>query len=241
MRGAFSYVKTLRAFVVVSALVASSAFAQDIEASEPVVTSGGSGQGWSMLAGRSVGKGATVVSVQAGWPGLHIGALHGIADKVDVGGRVSFNYGFEGMVNYVVPGVKLQGVVRAALLERDRFNFGLEFAPGPLFYFGTTAGGVAGTTVGLALPFSFSVGIPVGSAILLHFPIEIPMFVTFGSAGGLFFPVLVGGGVEYFIDRSLAATFKLRMGPTVDTNDYRRRGSAAYFTLETMIGIEYRL
>lgn len=227
---------TVRVLAVFAALTSVSALAQDIEVSEPVVR----GQGWTMQGGRTLGTGETAAAVQAGWPGLHITALHGVTPKLDLGGKFSLNYGFEGLVNYVVPGFKLQGMVRANLLDRGRFNLGLEFAPGPMFYFGNSPA-YYGTTVGLALPFSFVIGVPVGSAIMLNFPLEIPMFVTFGPAGGLYFPVLLGGGVEYFIDKSLAATFKMRMGPTIDTNDFRRRGSPAYFTLEAMIGVEYRL
>lgn len=192
-----------------------------------------------MQGGKTMGSGKTAASVQAGWPGLQVGVLHGIAPRIDLGGRFSFNYGFEGLVNFVVPGFKLQGVMRGALLERGKLNLGVEFAPGPLFYFGQTASHF-GTTVGLTLPVSLVAGIQVGSAIMLNFPLEMPMFVTFGSNGGLFFPVLVGAGVEYFIDSNLAATFKVRMGPTVDTRESRRRNNA-YFTLETMIGVEYRL
>lgn len=228
--------KTLRLLAVVTAFISANAFAQDIETSEPVVR----GQGWSMQSGKTLGAGALAISAQAGWPGLQLAVLKGVTPKVDFGGRFSFNYGFEGLVNFVVPGFKLQGLVRAALLERGKLNLGLEFAPGPLFYFGQTPSHY-GTTVGLTLPFSLVAGIPVGSAIMLNFPLDIPMFVTFGGSGGLYFPVLVGAGVEYFIDSHLAATFKVRMGPTIDTRDNRRGNTSAYFTLETMIGVQYRL
>lgn len=230
--------KTKHLALVIAALLPVSAFAVDIEASEPVVH----GQGWSMQAGRTVGSGQTGVSLQAGWPGLTAGLLYGATDRVDVGLRLNFNYGFEGMVNFVEPGLKVQGVVRLALIEKQKFNLGLEFAPGPLFYFNNPYYYGTGTVVGLALPFSLTVGIPVGSAILLHGAIDFPMFATFGSYGRLWFPIMLGGGVEYFIDRSLAATFTMRMGPSIDTADnFRRSGPTAWFDLQALIGIEYRL
>lgn len=232
--------KKLSVLVAVLALVPAAAFAADdvnIESSEPVVR----GQGWSMLAGRTIGEGQTALSVQAGWPGLTAGLLYGATNRVDVGVRFSFNYGFEGMVNFVEPGVKLQGVVRLSLVEKSKFNLGLEFAPGPLIYFSNYYYYGPSTIVGLALPFSLQLGVPVGSAIMLHGALDFPMFATFGSYGRLWFPILIGGGVEYFIDKSLAATFNVRMGPSIDTSDYSRRGNNAWFDLQALIGIEYRL
>ncbi|MFL5322153.1 MAG: hypothetical protein ACJ790_21025, partial [Myxococcaceae bacterium] len=140
--------------LIAAVLLPVSAFAADITSSEPTVR----GQGWSMQAGRTVGSGTTAVSVVAGWPGLSAGVLYGATDRVDIGVRLSFNYGFEGMVNFVEPGMKMQGVVRVALLDKQKFNLGLEFAPGPLFYFNNPNYFGPSTIVGLALPFSLTVG-----------------------------------------------------------------------------------
>jgi hypothetical protein len=41
------------------------------------------------------------------------------------------------------------------------------------------------------------------------------MFVVFGPGGGLAVPVLVGGGIEYALDRDLTLTANLRAGPSV--------------------------
>lgn len=196
----------------------------------------GRGQGWSVLSGQTVGQGSTVLEGQVGWPGLSLGVLHGATSRFDVGGKFTFNYGREGIVTSVVPGLKLQAWVRLMLLENSKLNLGLSFAPGPLFYFYETF-----TDVGLALPISLTVGIPVGSALMLNAGLDIPFYVIFGSGGGPVFPLLVGGGLEYFIDRSLAVTFNLRMGPTIGAyGDFRGRGSAR-FTLEALFGIAYKL
>jgi hypothetical protein len=195
----------------------------------------GRGQGWSVLSGQTVGNGTALVG-QVGWPGLSLGLLHGATNKFDIGGKLSFNYGREGIVTSVVPGLKLQAWMRLMLLESSRVNLGLSFAPGPFFYFYNSY-----TDVGLSLPIALTVGIPVGSALMLNVGMDIPFYVIFGSGGGPVFPILLGGGLEYFVDRNLAVTFNVRMGPSIfPYDDFRYRGRAR-FTMEAMFGIAYRL
>jgi hypothetical protein len=195
----------------------------------------GRGQGWSVLSGQTVGNGTALVG-QVGWPGLSLGLLHGATNKFDIGGKLSFNYGREGIVTSVVPGLKLQAWLRLMLLESSRVNLGLSFAPGPFFYFYENY-----TDVGLSLPIALTVGIPVGSALMLNVGLDVPFYVIFGSGGGPVFPILVGGGLEYFVDRNLAVTFNVRMGPSIfPYDDFRYRGRAR-FTMEAMFGIAYRL
>jgi hypothetical protein len=195
----------------------------------------GRGQGWSVLSGQTVGNGTALVG-QVGWPGLSLGLLHGATNKFDIGGKLSFNYGREGIVTSVVPGLKLQAWMRLMLLESSRVNLGLSFAPGPFFYFYNNY-----TDVGLSLPIALTVGIPVGSALMLNVGMDLPFYVIFGSGGGPVFPILLGGGLEYFVDRNLAVTFNVRMGPSIfPYDDFRYRGRAR-FTMEAMFGIAYRL
>ncbi len=220
----------LNGFLVVVLLVSGVAVAQDV--------SYGRGQGWSVLSGQTVGQGGTALVGQVGWPGLSLGLLHGATSKFDIGGKLSFNYGREGIVTSVVPGLKLQAWVRLMLLQGPRVNVGLHFAPGPFFYFYET-----GTDVGLSLPVGLTVGIPVGSAVMLNAGMDIPFYVIFGTGGGPVFPILLGGGLEYFVDRSLAVTFNVRMGPSIFPyyyDDFRRRGRAR-FTMEALFGIAYRM
>jgi hypothetical protein len=196
----------------------------------------GRGQGWSVLAAQTVGSGNTVLHGQAGWPGLSFGVLHGATNRFDLGGRFTFNYGEEGIVRRVVPGLKLQAWMRLMLLDTQRVGLALSFAPGPLFYFRQYD-----TRVGLTLPVNLTLGIPVGSALMLNAGLDFPFYVTFGTGGGPVFPILMGGGLEYFISRNLAATFNVRMGPSIFPDDDFRRRQPALFTMDALFGISYRL
>ena len=214
------------------ALVATPALAQ-ISSSDPVITRGG--QGWSLYSGQTVGAGSDVIAAQLGWPGLWFTYLHGMASPLDFGVRLTaINYGFEGRTSEVVPGMKLQLVARISLLNQGRFNLGFEFAPGPLVYFRP----FSVTQWGLALPLKLQMGLGVGSAMMVNFGLDFPMFVAFEAAGipgSLYLPILVGGGVEYFIDQRLAISFNLKMGPSI-----RTLPSATAFALDALIGVAYK-
>jgi hypothetical protein len=218
--------------LLVFVLGVTAASAQDISASDPVISRGG--QGWSLHSGQTVGAGATVGGAQIGWPGLSATLLHGATSEFDVGVRLTpLNYGFEGRVQDTHVGIKLQGVARLQFLERDRFNLGAEFAPGPLFYFPRAAR----TVIGLALPLRVAAGLRVGSAILLNFGMDMPMFVVFGGGArsGFYLPILFGGGAEYFIDRKLSVNFNMKFGPSIHT-----RFNETAFAMDVLVGVGYR-
>ncbi|MCY1081035.1 hypothetical protein [Archangium lansingense] len=193
------------------------------------------GQGWSVLSGQTMGQGGTALTGQVGWPGVSLGLLHGATSRFDIGGKLTFNYGREGIVTSVVPGLKLQAWVRLMLLQTARLNLGLTFAPGPFFYFYEV-----GTDVGLTLPIALTVGIPVGSALMLNVGLDIPFYVIFGTGGGAVVPILLGGGLEYFLDRNLAVNFNVRMGPSVGASGVFGVRGRASFTLEALLGIAYK-
>jgi len=187
------------------------------------------GQGWSVLSGETVGSGRTAFHGQVGWPGLSGTLLHGVNDKVDIGGRFTFNYGQEGIVSSVVPGLKLQGLMKFQLAQA-KVNFGLMLEPGVFFYFHR-----GDTDIGMTLPVKFLVGIPASSALMINAGMDIPFQVYFGQGSTAVIPILFGGGLEYFVDQSLGVTFNLRMGPSIVT-----RGGNVEFTLESLVGVAYR-
>jgi len=93
------------------------------------------------------------------------------------------------------------------------------------------------TTAGLALPLGLHLGISLSPAFLASVGVDAPVFRLFGTAGGWVFPILFGGGLEYFVAPDLAATFNLHVGPAVDTRGFRPVSNLA---LEGLFGIAYR-
>jgi len=214
-----------------------------------------SGPGWSAITGETLSEGATAVHLQGAWPGLSVTVLHGYAPSLDFGGIFSFNYRYEGDLRAAYPGLKLQGYMKARLVEDSRYNIGLSFAPGMLAYFfgqsfctplalGTqtefgyywVGGNVCtggGTQYGIALPVGLTLGIPARDNLNIALTFDLPLFLTFGDFGTLTVPVLFGGGVEYFLDRSTALTFNFRSGPMIFT----KPGYGSSFTLQALVGV----
>ena len=216
------------------------------------------GQGWSVVTGETVGRGATSLHVQAAWPGLSISLLHGSSSGFDFGGVFSFNYNYEGDVGASFQGIKLQGYLKGTLLKTPRFNLGLWFAPGMLAYFlgqnfclpmilgthtvdgsfytlGNVCNGSGGTQFGLAIPAGLVFGIPVRDNLNIAFNLDLPVFVTFGDYGSLVVPILFGGSVEYFIEKSTALTFNIRTGPMIFT-----KSGGTDFAFQALLGVAYK-
>lgn len=190
------------------------------------------GQGWSVLSGKRGDGSHTTLEAGVGWPGLHLEVLHSAGSKVSFGGRLTFNWGFEGNVQRVAPGLKLQGVAKVAVWRQDRLDFGLHFSPGMLFYF--PARNV--TWLGLTVPFGASLGITPSDAVHVAVQLELPLFFLFGNTayGNWGFPVMAGVGVEYFLSSNLALFFKLNMGPSL-------YAFGTEFALEGKLGVGWRL
>src|SRR5574338_229603 len=68
------------------------------KASGAGVTASTTGQQWSVVTARTLGVNANALSGGVGFPGVHAQFMHGMLQQLDLGGRVSFNYGFEGQV-----------------------------------------------------------------------------------------------------------------------------------------------
>ena len=190
-------------------------------------------KGWSVQTATTVGTNTNIVQVQAGWPGISATLFHGYTPTVDLGGIFTFNYGYEGDVNVVHPGLKGQFLVRAQLMDTPKYNLGLWFAPGGFVYF---FGGGVGTLGGVVFPAGFVFGLPVTHEVNISFNFDLPMFVSFGTFGEFTFPILFGGGVEYFLQPDMALTFNLRMGPMIYT-----KSSVTDFDLQALFGLAFKL
>jgi hypothetical protein len=214
-------------------------------------------QEWSVTTGQTIGGGATSIHVQAAWPGLSISVLHGGTPGFDFGGIFSFNYNYEGDVRASFPGIKVQGYFKGTLVRSRRYNLGLWFAPGMLAYFlgqnwcspiilGThtvdgsfyslanVCTGVGGTQYGAAFPAGLIFGVSASEKVNLALTLDVPFFITFGQYGTPTVPILFGGAVEYFLDRSTAVTFSLRTGPMIFTK------YGTDFTFQALLGLAYK-
>ena len=184
------------------------------------------GQQWSIVGPRTVEPKANAVEVGAGWPGVWVAYLRGIASGVNLGAKATFAYGVEGTVRSVVPGVRVQALLKARLLDTDRVSLGLVFEPGP-FVYGPHYGSAR---VGFALPVGLRVGIATSSAFALSVLFDVPMWVEFGVGGGFNVPILTGVGVEYFATSDVGIFARVAVGPTIGPN------GRAEFTLDATLG-----
>ncbi|MDQ3263284.1 MAG: hypothetical protein M3Y59_06450 [Myxococcota bacterium] len=193
-------------------------------------------QGWGVISHQTVGQGNTVLGLQLGFPGLNLGLLHGLQKNLDVGGRLSVNYAYEGMVRQIHPGLKVDLLGRLKLLEGQRLGLGLNFGLGYTVTFAP-----AGRTVqGISLPLGFVAGFAIGSALTASFSVDMPLFVTFGTDGGLTVPILGGVGLEYFIDKSLLLNFGTKMGPALNPTGLFINRSAE-FAFQVYLGVALKL
>lgn len=214
-------------FVGLFVVTSSPSWAQEVTMDAPDL----SGQTWSAVGPKTVVTGANVLEASVGYPSISVGYLRGVTSGVNVGGRVGFLYGMEGMLGDAAPGLKVQALVKMRLLDSGRVSLGFTLEPGLLYY----ASFLQGARVGLCLPLGLRLGITASSALSAVVLIELPAWVEFGTFGGFNLPILTGAGVEYFITSQLAAFFRARVGPTIRTG-----GRTTAVTLESSLGVGYR-
>lgn len=223
----------MRALLLSLLVVSAAQAADDVEVEvvhEQTAPREESGQDWSVIGAKTLAPGANLLEAFAGYPSISAGYLRGVASGVNVGARVGFVYGVEGMFRETGPGFKAQGLLKLRLLDSGRVSMAVTFEPGLLYH----SSFLQGARVGLTFPIGFRLGIAASSAIAVAVVVDLPMWVEFGTFGGFNLPILTGGGVEYFITSQLAAFVRVRIGPTIRT----RR--PAEVTFESSIGIGYR-
>jgi hypothetical protein len=195
------------------------------------------GQLWSVVTPRTVGQNGNLVEAGAGYPGIYGTYLRGITPTLDLGVRASVNYGIEGLTTMPIwAELKVQAVLKYHILDNGKVSLGVNFAPGPLFYFPPYR-----TVPGFTLPVGFNLGIVASSALNIGITFEVPFWIQFGYVGSAVFPILTGGGVEYFISSALAVWFGVRMGPSIWTNPAASpHGETATFTFDGRLGVGWR-
>src|SRR5262249_28099171 len=116
--------------------------------------------------------------------------------------------------------------------EKPKFDLALRFEPGLLLYFPNST-----TVVGMTFPIGLEAGFPINPKLRLAGTFDLPFWVTFNNPARFFAPILFGGGGGDLLQKHLAATFRLKMGPPIASGDLTRN---TYFTLYLLAGIAYR-
>ena len=183
---------------------------------------------WSAVGPATAGEGQNLVVAGAGWPGIEVGYERGVTPRFDLGGRVSYNYGYEGLFTRL-DGVRLQGVFRFLLAAGEKVSLGLTLMPGLLAY-------VPGPVLfGVTAPVMLTLGVPIDRGVTLSFAAELPLWYRFGPGGGLIVPLLLGFGVEVRVAPNVSIWVRGRGGPTFFS--YTARPSP---TLDAKLGVAFR-
>lgn len=190
---------------------------------------------WTVESGKTVGEGSNVFWGQGGYPGIWAEFIHGLTPTLEIGGKFAFNYGFEGIVDINKVGLDFQFLVRKQFFDNGKMRIAGRLDPGLLLYF------PSGTTVvGITFPVAVEFGFPVSSEVTINASFAAPMYVDFAYGGaGFVIPILFGGGVEYLLERNIALTFRLALGPSFVAGDGYVGGSPA-FTLYALFGAAYK-
>lgn len=219
----------------------------------PPMVSAPGGDHWGVVGALTAPANVNLVEGGFGWPGLHAAFRRGINNQLEVGGQFSLNYGVEGMVGPLVPGLKFQFLLRYKFFDNGKISLAARFEPGPLFYFypSNTAtscfidgfGNLVcgrGTLGGFAIPFGARLGIAASSAINAGVSLDLPMWFSFGRNPLFYAPILMGLGVEYFLQSNLLLAVNMKMGPTLSNAPAVFGGSTAVFSFEAKLGAAYR-
>jgi hypothetical protein len=190
---------------------------------------------WTVQSGKTVGEGNNVFWGQGGFPGVWAEFIHGLTPTLEIGGKLAFNYGVEGIVDLNKVGLDFQLLVRKQFFDNGRMRIAGRLDPGLLVYFPSGA-----SLIGVVVPVAVEFGFPVSPEVSLNASFAAPMYVDFykGSAGFVV-PILFGGGAEYLLDANIALTFRVALGPSFVAGTGYVGGSPA-FTLYALFGAAYK-
>lgn len=185
---------------------------------------------WSATAARTVGRGHNVLQGEVGWPGIELAYLRGIDDRTDFGVRANFLYGFEGTTSTLV-GLQLLAPYRRMLTTGEATNIAFHVDPGATIYSNNGS-----ALVGIGGPIGVVAGWEVSPRTTLDAGADFPILLSFTNPTGILFGPLLGGGMEYAIDRNLHVTLRLRVGPEFALASGQ---TASQFAFNALIGLAY--
>ena len=89
-------------------------------------------QSWGLHTGDTVRSGDNMIYGEVGWPSLGIGFQHGMSDKVDLGVRFDFIYGWD-YTTATQLGMGLRVPIRISPIKGGKFSFQFHIDPGIKF------------------------------------------------------------------------------------------------------------
>jgi hypothetical protein len=161
---------------------------------------------------------------EAGWPDLAFGFQHGATDKLDIGFRLSFFYGYE-YATLTGLGFGLRVPIRTTPVRREKFSFQIHFDPGIKFdSFGggcRAAAALCGGAgrmleVGIWLYSGLDFGFHITREATLAIGVEAPIHVNVTNLVYATVPLLFGPAFENDIDEHMAVGAQARLGPVID-------------------------
>jgi hypothetical protein len=206
--------------------------------------------GANLHSGDVLRPGENMLYGEVGWPDLVFGFQHGMSDKVDLGFRFAFIYGYEYRPGSVL-GLGMSVPIRITPLKREKVSLQIHFDPGLKFdafgngngncvlnrncpyYYSYYGGGLA---FGLGLDFGLDVGIHLTREATLSFGLDVPLYINFthGSYGGI--PLLFGPAFEYHIDEHMSVGGNVKLGPSILAYSYTDARGISYSSSNADIG-----
>lgn len=189
-----------------------------------------SGTNWTATAARTVGEGNSVWQAEAGWPGVGLNWLHGVDDRSDLGFHLGLNYGFEGTTNSIA-GFNAAVPFRRTLGSMGDTTFAFRTDPGLTIY-----NNHGEALVGVGGPIGVVAGFRMDSRLTLDLGVDVPVLLSFTNPTGFVFGPQFGGGGEYLLDRNLALTARVRVGPQFAVDS---AGTGRQTSFTTMLGLAW--
>ena len=209
-------------------LIGAAARAQTAGADVPIL---GSSQRWSLNTGETVAQDRNAVSVEAGWPGISLGYTKGLSDTTDIGARFDLLYGVESTTTTQF-GLGFRVPYRVVLSRSGATSILVHADPGVKLYTTSPA------TFALQVPVGVALGYGVSNNLRVEVGADLPVTLGLSPSADLVLAPMVGGGVEYRVDRDLTVGLDTRFGPVfVPTAS----GAGTRFGFRTLVTAAYRL
>lgn len=187
----------------------------------------------SVVGGTTVSPREDVLDVGLGHSdAVSVGWRHGVSSAIELGVVGSATFGYRGLLfvgggdlSGSALGAKLQGRVKARLLQAGILSLGVSFEPG-LSYATWIVGSIESTprirAIGLELPVDLKLGLALTEHTTLGFRIEVPFFFELWSRDrGALSPQPIssfaylprgGVGIEHAVSQSVLLYAHVRLG-----------------------------